>query len=100
MTAIDRVTVSLPHDLVQDMDRWEKNRSKFVAEAVRNELERRRRAELRFSLANPHPESVEPDLERLGLNDWAPEDETAALVNGAGEAVRWVAGEGWTRESD
>ena len=45
MADIERVTVTLPNDLVRDNDRQEKNRSKFIAEAVRHEPERRRRAE-------------------------------------------------------
>ena len=68
MAGVDRVTVTLPNDLVRDIDRREKKRSKFVAEAVRNELDRRRRAELRRSLDNPHPESAE--LAGQGLEEW------------------------------
>jgi Arc/MetJ-type ribon-helix-helix transcriptional regulator len=59
MAGVERVTVTLPNDLVRDIDRREKNRSKFVAEAVRHELDRRRRKELGRSLQNPHPESAE-----------------------------------------
>src|SRR5580704_10001092 len=40
---------------VAGIDWREKNRSRFVAEAVRRELDRRRRAELRRSLNDPHP---------------------------------------------
>ena len=69
MADIERVTVTLPNDLVRDNDRQEKNRSKFIAEAVRHELERRRRAELRRSLENPHSESAE--LAEQGLEEWA-----------------------------
>ena len=94
---VDRVTVTLPTDLVRDIDRRDKNRSKFVAEAVRNELDRRRRDELRRSLQNPHPESAE--LAEQGLDEWTrslPEEDAEALVdNNAGTPVRWVAGEGW-----
>jgi Arc/MetJ-type ribon-helix-helix transcriptional regulator len=94
---LERVTVTLPNDLVKDIDRREKNRSKFVAQAVRRELERRRRAELRRSLDNPHPESVQ--LADQGLEGWArslPEEDTESLVNRrAGRPVRWVPGEGW-----
>jgi Arc/MetJ-type ribon-helix-helix transcriptional regulator len=94
---VERVTVTLPNDLIRDIDRREKNRSKFVAEAVRNELDRRRRAELRRSLQNPHPESAE--LADEGLTEWArslPEEDTEALVDSrAGKPVRWVPGEGW-----
>ena len=97
MGSVERVTVTLPHDLVKDIDRREKNRSKFVAEAVRHELDRRRRAELRRSLQNPHPESAE--LAEWGLEEWTrglPEEDTGALVDSsAGMPVRWVPGEGW-----
>ena len=62
MARVERVTVTLPNDLVRDIDRRERNRSKFVADAVRHELDRRRREELRRSLQNPHTESAErPD---------------------------------------
>jgi len=97
MASVDRVTVTLPNDVVREIDRREKNRSKFVAEAVRHELERRRHAELRRSLENPHPESAE--LAEQGLEEWTrglPEEDTAALIDArAGTPVRWVAGEGW-----
>jgi hypothetical protein len=96
MPEIERVTVTLPNDLVRDIDRREKNRSKFIAEAVRHELDRRR-AELRRSLENPHPESAE--IVEQGLDEWTqglPHEDSDALVNGnAGTAVRWVPGEGW-----
>ncbi len=72
------------------------NSRKLVADAVRHALDRRRE-ELRRSLHNPHPESVEFADE--GLEAWArglPEDDTEALVDSsAGTAVRWVSGEGW-----
>ncbi|MGA3328767.1 MAG: ribbon-helix-helix domain-containing protein [Terriglobia bacterium] len=97
MAGVDRVTVTLPNDLVRDIDRREKNRSKFVAEAVRHELDRRRRAELHRSLRNPHPGSAE--LAEQGLEEWArslPEEDAEALVDSSvGKPVRWVPGEGW-----
>ncbi len=102
MSSIERVTVSLPEDLVKDIDRREKNRSKFVAEAVRHELDRRRRAELLRSLDSPHPESAH--LAEQGLDEWArglPEEVAEALTDGAaGKPVRWVPGEGWVEESE
>jgi hypothetical protein len=62
-----------------------------------NELDRRRRrAELRRSFQNPHSESAE--LAEQGLLEWArgvPEEDTKALVCSAGQAVRWLPGEGW-----
>jgi len=97
MASVDRVTVTLPNELILEIDRREKNRSKFVADAVRNELDRRRREELRRSLHNPHAESTQ--LADQSLDEWArglPEEDTGALVNkAAGKPIRWVAGKGW-----
>ena len=97
MASVERVTVTLPDDLVRDIDRLERNRSKFVADAVRRELERRRRVELRRSLENPHPESTE--LAEQGFEEWSrglPEEDTEALVDmSAGKPIRWVRGKGW-----
>ncbi len=44
--ATARVTITLPAGLVEDIDRMERNRSSFVLEAVRRELQRRRREQL------------------------------------------------------
>jgi Arc/MetJ-type ribon-helix-helix transcriptional regulator len=100
MASVERVTVTLPNELVKDIDRRESNRSKFVAEAVRRELDRRRREDLRQSLQNPHPESAE--LAELGMDDWSrglPDEDAAALVDSsAGRPVRWVPGEGWVEK--
>jgi len=102
MAAVERVTVTLPVDLVQDIDRRERNRSKFVVDAVRHELDRRRREELHRSLQNPHPESAEFVDE--GFEAWARsshEEDTSTLVdNSAGTPVRWIAGEGWVEERE
>jgi len=61
------------------------------------ELDRRRRAELRRSLRNPHPESA--DLAKGGFEDCArslPPEDTDALVDPrAGKPVRWLPGKGW-----
>ena len=100
MSSIGRVTVTLPMDLVRNIDRLEKNRSKFVADAVRNEIQRRQREELRRSLQNPHPESGAVDD---GIRVWAlslPEEDPDLLVDShKAKSVRWVAGEGWVEES-
>jgi hypothetical protein len=100
MATVERVTVTLPDDILRDIDRREKNRSKFVAEAVRREIHRRRRAELKRSLENPHPETAE--LAGEGLEEWAchlPEEDTEALLDSnAGRPVRWVPGEGWQED--
>lgn len=102
MTSLERVTVTLPADFLRDIDRHEKNRSKFVVEAVRRELDRRRRLELSRSLRNPHPEAV--DLAGQGLQEWAnglPEEDVEGLLNAsAGKPVRWVAGEGWLEDGE
>lgn len=100
MAGVERVTVSLPDNLLRDIDRRERNRSKFVAEAVRREIDRRRRAELRRSLENPHPDTAE--LAEQGIEEWTrdlPEEDAEALViSGAGKDVRWVPGEGWVED--
>jgi hypothetical protein len=100
MATTERVTVTLPVELVERIDRFERNRSRFIAEAVERELDRRRRDGLLRSLENPHPEAAE--LAETGLADWSaslPEgDEGLVDVNG-GKQVRWVEGRGWVEES-
>ena len=102
MALVERVTVTLRNELIRDIDRREKNRSKFVAEAVRRELERRRRAELRKSLDNPHAESGV--MAELGFDDWAralPVEDAESLVDlTAGKPVRWIPGQGWIEEAE
>jgi hypothetical protein len=94
--ASERVTITLPAELVQSIDRYEHNRSRFIAVAVEHELIRRRRAELFRSLESP---PLEPeDLAEAGLAEWAaslpPDDEQLVDIQ-AGTPVRWVEGEGW-----
>ena len=73
-----------------------RNRSRFILEAVRHELERQRRQELRLSLQNPHEESKQ--VAELGMKDWcAGLSEDSDLVDpGSGHGVRWRADEGWS----
>lgn len=88
--------MTLPAPLVEQIDRVERNRSRFVLEAVQHELERRRREQLLLSLENPHPETA--DLEATGLEDWfanLPEEEDDLVLPGAGTPLLWVPGEGW-----
>lgn len=63
----------------------------------RHELDRRRREELRRSLAEPHPETA--GLADVGLAEWAsglPVDEAGSLLDmSRGRPVRWSPGEGW-----
>jgi hypothetical protein len=98
MASAERVTVTLPTDLIRDIDRRERNRSKFVADAVRHELDSLRRDELRRSLQNPHVERA--DLADEGFEAWGgalPEEDTGTLVdNSAGKPVPSSVG-GWRR---
>jgi hypothetical protein len=95
-----RVTVTLPEEVVRDIDRVEQNRSKFVLEAVRHELLRRRREELRRSLLSPHPEAAV--VAEAGIDEWGdrlPDEDVSALVDArAGKPVRWIPGEGWVEK--
>ena len=95
---MERVTVTLPADLVEKIDQLERNRSRFIAEAVEHELAQRRRDALLQSVQNPHPETTE--LVDVGLSEWIADlatDET--LVDpSAGTPVRWIEGQGWTKE--
>ena len=101
MATTERVTVTLPINLVESIDRLERNRSRFIAEAVEHELVRRRREGLLKSLQTPHPEAA--DLAETGLVDWVahlPAEEVDGLVDvSAGKAVRWIEGQGWVEES-
>jgi Arc/MetJ-type ribon-helix-helix transcriptional regulator len=93
-----RVTVTLPANVLEDIDRIEPNRSRFVLEAVRHDLQRRRKEELRRSLRSAHSESGR--LAEEGFPEWAkslPDEETSDLVDPrSGTPVRWIPGEGWT----
>ena len=99
MRTAERVTVTLSADLVEGIDRLERNRSRFIAEAVEHELARRCREALLSSVHSPHPETA--GLADTGLGNWTadlPHDEGLVDVTG-GTAVRWVEGEGWVKES-
>ena len=94
-----RVTVTLSADLVDGIDRIERNRSRFIAEAVKHELTRRRQAGLLQSIRSPHADTVA--LVDTGLADWVsdlPADEGLIDIDG-GTPVRWVEGQGWTKGS-
>ena len=100
MATSERVTVTLPAELVENIDRFERNRSRFIAEAVEHELVRRHRAGLLRSLENPHPEAAE--LAETGLAEWGaslPGDDEGLVDVSAGKPVRWVEGQGWIEES-
>ena len=101
MATTERVTVTLPAELIDSIDRVERNRSRFIAIAVQNELARRRREELLQSLGNPHPDAAE--LADVGLADWAanlPAEDEGLVDQAAGKKVRWVEGQGWVEEAE
>jgi post-segregation antitoxin (ccd killing protein) len=92
----ERVTITIPEEIVRDIDRRERNRSKFILRAVQNELERHRKEELRRSLREPHPESEQ--LAQAGIGDWMrglPEGDADLLDLNTGKGVRWIPGQGW-----
>jgi hypothetical protein len=82
--------------------RLEANRSRFIAEAVRHELDRRRREELTRSLRKPYGDGV--GLAEAGFDGWTaglPDEEAKDLVDiRGGRPVRWVTGEGWVEASE
>ena len=102
MSPMTRVTVTLPAELVEEIDRLESNRSRFVAAGVQRELRWRRREALRQSLRSPHPEASEVAEE--DLTGWAadlPQDDVAEWIDSrGGRAVRWVPGQGWVEDSE
>jgi uncharacterized protein (DUF433 family) len=87
--------------VIAEMGRPERSRGRFVLEAVRREIERRRRESLRASLGTPHPDT--PILVEEGFADWAAglpeEDARSLLLPGAGRPVRWIPGEGWIEDA-
>ena len=91
-----RVTVTLPDDVVEQIDRWESNRSRFVLQAARRELEERRREELTRSLRAPHPETGQ--VAEAGLEEWGGEAASGdedLLDPSAGRRILWTPGRGW-----
>jgi hypothetical protein len=100
MATTERVTVTLPVELIESIDRFERNRSRFITEAVEHELVRRRREGLLLSLKSPHPEAAE--LAETGMADWVatlPAEEESLVDVSAGKPVRWIEGRGWVEES-
>lgn len=95
-----RVTVTLPDELLQEIDRQDRNRSRFIQEAVVQELARRRKELLLASLENPHPESTE--MEQRGLEEWlaSADSEDRNLVDMEQfQPVRWTCEDGWKEQS-
>jgi hypothetical protein len=95
----ERVTVTLPVELLEGIDSFERNRSRFITEAVEHELIRRRRKELLRSLKTPHPEATE--LAEVGLAAWGtslPAGDESLVDASAGKPVRWIEGQGWVED--
>ena len=67
--ASERVTVTLPEEMVQEIDDREGNRSRFVQKAVARELERLRQEQLQRSLDNPHADTE--GVAESGFREWA-----------------------------
>jgi hypothetical protein len=100
MATTERVTVTLPAELAESIDRIERNRSRFIAVAVEHELGHLRREGLLRSLESPHPEAAE--LAEAGLGEWGaslPDDEGLVDLN-AGKPVLWLPGQGWVEQSE
>jgi len=93
LATTERVTVTLPADLLKGIDRLERNRSRFIAQAVEHELQRRRRDGLLESLKAQHPEAAE--LADAGLADWVEDNPEGLVELSAGLPVRWIQGVGW-----
>lgn len=97
MATTERVTVTLSAELVEGIDRLERNRSRFIAEAVERELFRRRHDALLRSVHSPHPETTA--FVDTGLADWADLASDEGLVDPtAGTPVRWTEGHGWVKK--
>ena len=100
MAAVDDVVVRLGAHLIADVDRVTTDRSRFIRDAIRNELRRRGFADLQQSLDNPNPETLAYD--DAGLEDWAGDssnDYDQLVDPKAGTQVRWVPGTGWVKLS-
>ncbi len=94
----ERVTITLPEEIVRCIERQERNRSKFILQAVKHELERRRMEELRRSLRNPHPESDQ--AAQAGIAEWMdtlPKGDEDLVDSTIGENIQWIPGEGWVK---
>lgn len=92
-----RITVTLPEEVVAELDRHTRNRSRFVLTAVEKELGHLRRQALLTSISAPHPQSGE--IAESGLEEWADRgadgDEELLSADG-GRPVRWSPEGGWT----
>lgn len=92
--------MTLPDEILHEIDRQDRNRSRFIHAAVVQELDRRRKELLVSSLENPHPESVE--MESHGLDEWLasgnPNDRDLLNMDHF-QIVRWTSEDGWKEQS-
>ena len=94
--ASERMTVTLPEEMVHEIDGHERNRSRFVQRAVAHELERLRQEKLRQSLDNPHADSEV--VAESGFSEWADlaaGNDQDLLDAAAGKEVCWDPDRGW-----
>lgn len=88
--ASERVTVTLPKEMLEEIDQRERNRSRFVQRAIGYELHRLRQEELRQSLDSPHPDTQE--VAESGFYEWADQahdGDDELTDSSAGRSVRW-----------
>lgn len=100
MARTERITVTLPIELLEGIDRFDRHRGRFIIEAIERELVRRRRAGLLRSLASPHPKARA--LAETGGAAWGaslPREDAGLVDETGGTPVRWGEGEGWVEES-
>jgi hypothetical protein len=96
---VERITVTLPPGLLSQIDRVDKNRSRFLPRAARRELRRLERKALKLSLDARVFTDEDRELEATGLAEYAaslPDDDCEAIIEPAAfKPVRWVPGKGW-----
>ena len=102
MHSKEQIKVTLPEDVIRDIDRVHGDRDKFVLELVRLELQRRRHQESWRTSVDPLPERFHAS--EMELDDWgqdSPEGDLFGLVDlKTGAAVRWIPGKGWVEATE
>lgn len=97
--AAQRITLTLPSEVVTAIDRTTHDRDSFVTDAVRHEIDRRREDQLQRSLDRPHPETSMAN--KSVPRDWptgVPHDEWDELLTSElGQDICWEEEKGWQR---
>ena len=95
--AAQRIALTLPSEVITEIDRTTHDRDSFVEDAVRHEIDRRREDQLRRSLDDPHPETSK--AVGSSPSNWptgVPHDEWDELLRSElGEEIRWEEAKGW-----